>query len=169
MLKPLEPVPHLEVKTLTGNIWKISERKPENFSMVVFYHGLHCPVCKVYLEKLAADLEEYENIGVDIICVSVNDKEFAQRTLDEWNLGNLRLGYDLDIETGRNWGVYISKASKDSEPEMFFEPAIFLIRPDGILYSASVQSMQFARPLSSELLKTIRFIVKEKYPPRGTE
>ena len=35
-LTPRKPVPGLEVPTLAGETWKLAERKPENFTMIVF-------------------------------------------------------------------------------------------------------------------------------------
>ncbi len=55
VLKPRETVPALVVDTLSGS-WSLADQKPENFTMVVFYRGLHCPICSKYvgeLDKLA--------------------------------------------------------------------------------------------------------------------
>jgi hypothetical protein len=53
------------------------------------------------------------------------------------------------------------------EPKQFNEPGLFLIRPDGTLYMAAVQSMPFARPQFEEVLKALDFIKARDYPPRG--
>jgi hypothetical protein len=42
-----------------------------------------------------------------------------------------------------------------------------MIRLDGSVYFASVQSMPFARPHFSEILAAIDFIIKNDYPARG--
>ena len=44
-LVPRQPVPELRVPAVDGGAWKLSECTPENFNMVVFYRGLHCPIC----------------------------------------------------------------------------------------------------------------------------
>ncbi len=53
------------------------------------------------------------------------------------------------------------------EPRRFNEPGLFLVRPDGTLYAASVQSMPFARPHFSDVLAAVEFVTKNDYPPRG--
>ena len=44
-LIPRQPVPALEVPTVGGTGWRLADQKPETFTLVVFYRGLHCPIC----------------------------------------------------------------------------------------------------------------------------
>jgi hypothetical protein len=50
---------------------------------------------------------------------------------------------------------------------LFSEPGVFLVRTDGTLYWASVQTMPFARPHFNEMLTAIDFVLKNGYPARG--
>lgn len=50
---------------------------------------------------------------------------------------------------------------------MFAEPGVFLVRPDGTLFWGAVQTMPFARPLFSELLAAVDFVLAKDYPARG--
>ena len=52
LLIPLYPVPDLKVETIGGSTWKMSEQSPNNFTLVVFFRGLHCPICANYLRDL---------------------------------------------------------------------------------------------------------------------
>lgn len=49
----------------------------------------------------------------------------------------------------------------------FNEPGLFLVRPDGTLYSAHVQSTLFARPHLDNLVTAVRYINENAYPARG--
>lgn len=49
---PGQEAPELSVETIGGQRWTLSERDPERFTMVVFYRGLHCPVCRKYIGEL---------------------------------------------------------------------------------------------------------------------
>jgi peroxiredoxin len=172
MVKPREAVPPLEVQTVDGEPWKLADQRPEAFTMAVFYRGLHCPVCSRYLKGLADQQGEFEARGVEVIALSTDDRERAERARREWELGELRVGYGLTIEQARAWGLYISNSRGLTsvgieEPKQFNEPGLFLIRPDGSLYLAAVQSVPFARPHFDELLKAIDFIASKDYPPRG--
>jgi hypothetical protein len=53
------------------------------------------------------------------------------------------------------------------EPALFSEPGLFLVRPDGTLYFATVQTMPFARPHFDDIVKAIDFVLAKDYPARG--
>lgn len=171
-LMPRQPVPELKVPTLQGTTWRLAEVTSEHFTLVVFYRGLHCPICRTYLgelDKLAAD---FKSRGVEIIAISSDVEERARQTQKDWGLANLILGYGLDLDVARQWGLYVSTSrGKTStgfeEPAKFSEPGVFLVRPDGTLYWASVQTMPFARPHFKDMLGAIDFVVKNDYPARG--
>ncbi len=171
-IKPRKPVPDLEVKTLAGSTWKLSDRKPETFSMIVVYRGLHCPICSTYLRDLDRKLDEFQGKGVDVIAVSTDSEARARESKEKWGLEKVPIGYGLTIDKAREWGLFISTSrGKTSagveEPPLFAEPGVFLVKPDGTLYASSVNTMPFARPNFGELLKALDFIIEKDYPARG--
>ncbi|MDN3493797.1 peroxiredoxin-like family protein [Winogradskyella bathintestinalis] len=166
MIKPREKTPDLNINLINGTEWTLSQQDPKNFTLVIVYRGLHCPVCKKYLENLQTKLSEFDDLGVNIIAVSSDTEETAKKTYDEWDIGDVPLGYEFPIEEARKWGLFISKGIKD-EPETFIEPGLFLIRPNQELYCASIQTMPFARPGLDDMIKAIKFTLKEDYPARG--
>jgi len=165
--KPRQEVPELVVNTVNGMQWNLRETKPENFNLVIFYRGLHCPVCKKYLEELNGLLSDYSERGVNVIAISSNTKELAEKTVEEWDIENVTIGYGMPIEAARKWDLYISEGINDKEPEEFIEPGLFLVRPDQTLYASAIQSMPFARPKLEDLLKSIDFVLDKDYPARG--
>jgi peroxiredoxin len=172
ILKPRTKTPDLEIDTLEGGKWRLSEQKPENFTMIIAYRGLHCPICRPYISGLDRMVEEFAKRGVEVIVISTDTQERAQQTKDEWKLKNLRIGYGLSIPKAREWGLYISTSrGKTStgvvEPDQFNEPGLFLVKPDETLYASSVATMPFARPHFDEILKAIDFVVDKDYPARG--
>jgi len=171
-LMPRKPVPALEVDTLEGARWKLSESKPQHFTMLVFYRGLHCPICRKYLGELNGMSEEFAKRGVEPLVVSSDGRERAQEAKDKWGLANLRVGYGLPLDKAREWGLYVSSSrGKTSlgieEPARFSEPGLFLVRPDGTLYWGNWSTMPFGRPHFSEILAAIDFAVAKDYPARG--
>lgn len=161
--------PWLEVSILSGNTWRLVDQKPQSFTMIVFYRGLHCPLCQAQLDQLDTKIKEFNSIGVDIIAISGDTKERVQKSKDEWGIQKLLLGYGNSAIAMQRWGLYISRGAYDREPPLFNEPAIFLIRPDGILHSAIINSAPFYRPHADDLLSGISYILKNHYPVRGTE
>ncbi len=171
-LLPRKPVPELRVPVVGGRSYDIRKETPATFSLIVFYRGLHCPICKTQLKDLETKLGEFERRGVSVVAISTDNEERALQTSLDWQLPQLRIGYDLSLQVAREWGLYISSGrGKTStgveEPERFSEPAIYLVRPDGTLYFGSIQTMPFARPHFADILGAIDYVVKNDYPARG--
>lgn len=171
-LFPRQPVPSLEVPTLGGGTWRLAARRPQSFTLIVFYRGLHCPICRGYLADLERRLPEFERRGVEVIAISSDGEKRARQSQADWNLSQLTIGYGLRLDDARDWGLYISSGiGKTSagidEPPLFAEPGLFLVRPDGTLYCASVQTMPFARPSFEDVIKAVDFVLAKDYPARG--
>ncbi len=172
MLIPRQPAPHLKVPTLAHGDFTLSADAPQNFSLVVFYRGLHCPICLKYLLELGRLRADFEKRGVNVIALSSDSRERAQAMADKLNAPELRVGYDLSLASARKWGLYISTSRGMTsigieEPVLFSEPGVFIVRPDGTLYYAAVQTMPFARPHFDELLGALDFALAKNYPARG--
>ena len=174
-LKPLfprQPVPPLEVATVGGGIWRLADRKPQNFTLAVFFRGLHCPICRGYLADLDRKIGDFAERGVEAIAISGDDEARARQTKADWKLDSLTLGYGLGLDDARAWGLYISSGrGKTSigveEPPLFSEPGLYLVRPDGTLYFGTVQTMPFARPNFADILKAVDIVLAKDYPARG--
>lgn len=167
MIKPRTRAPELSVDTVGGGRWNLAEQKPEQFTLVVFYRGLHCPICKGYLPDLQSQLDAFRKRGVEVVAISADPRDRAEQAKREWGLDRLRIGYGLPIETAREWGLFISEGISDKETAQFSEPGVFLIRPDGTVYYEAIQSMPFARPSFRELLGAIDVVTAKNYPARG--
>ena len=167
MLKPTQKLPNLTAPLLNGENWSLHKQKPRQFTLLVFYRGHHCPVCRFYLNKLSAYLSQFEERGIDVLAISADTKEKAQQSQHEWHTGRLPVAYNFSIEEARQLGLFVSKGIKKHEPELFFEPAVLIVRPDNTLYGIILQSMPFGRPHMDDLLQTFDYIIEENYPPRG--
>ena len=171
-LKTRHPVPSLSVATVGGEQWTLADQAPENFSLIVFYRGQHCPLCKLSLADLNRKAGDFEAMGVSVIALSCDDEDRATATKSDWGLDNITLGYGLSIESAREWGLYISTSNGETsigivEPEQFSEPGLFIVQPDGKLYMTAIQSMPFARALFAEVQGALQFIIEKGYPARG--
>lgn len=165
--KTRQPAPPLEVATLNDGTWRLADSKPDAFTMVVVYRGLHCPICKTYLGELEAKLPEFAKRGVNVIALSTDSRERAEKARAEWGLKDLRVGYDLPIAAARDWDLYISSAIRDGEPPQFAEPGLFLVKPDGTLFYASRASAPWGRPPLDQMLRGIDVATERKMPARG--
>lgn len=171
-LIPRQPVPDLDLPTAAGGRWRLREQQPEHFTLLVFYRGLHCPICAKQLRDLHARLADFRERGVNVVAVSSDDRERAERTLEEWRLDGLDLAYGLSPERARAWGLFLSRGRGTTstgveEPELFSEPALYLVRPDRTLYFGSSQTMPFARPDFRSILGAVDYVLANDYPARG--
>lgn len=171
-LLPRQTVPEMRVPVVGGPFYDVRDEAPTTFSLIIFYRGLHCPICKTQLKDLEGKLGEFERRGVSVIAISMDDEERALMTNLDWQLPQLRIGYELPLPVAREWGLYVSRSrGKTSlgieEPDLFSEPALYLVRPDGTLYFGSVQTMPFARPHFADVLGAIDYVQKNNYPARG--
>ena len=104
---PRQPVPGLSVPTLGGGTWTLSEQSPENFTMVVFYRGYHCPICSRYLADLDKKFDQFGETGVTAIAISSDGLERAEQAKQEWNLNSVPIGYDFSLDEARNRGFSV--------------------------------------------------------------
>jgi peroxiredoxin len=169
MLKPGEKAPALDLPLTIGAQYDLAKQRPDNFTLVAFYRGSHCPVCRSYLEEMGSRVSDLSEHGINPVAVSMDEKERAMKVDSDWKTGDLPLAYAMSEETAREWGLYISGAREGSdEPEVFSEPGLFLVRPDGTLYMAQVQSAPFTRPPLDQLIDGIEIALEQDYPARGT-
>lgn len=171
-LIPRQHVPELSLPLAGGGRWRLSDQKPKHFTMLAFYRGMHCSVCRDYLGKLQLMHAAFNRHGVTPIAISMDNADRACSTEVGWGLSDLCVAYGLSLEQARDWGLYVSRGAGVSslgieEPPMFVEPALFLVRPDRTLYFASVQSMPFGRPCFEEMLNGIEKAVASDRPARG--
>lgn len=167
--QPDMDAPKLDVPLTIGEHWSLSKQSPDAFTMIVVYRGLHCPMCKKYLKELAGMVDEFSDKGFNLVAVSMDDEERAKKAYEEWELGDLPIGYDMTEEQANAWGLYVSQSIKDAEPKTFAEPGLFWVRPDGRLYLVDVSNSPFARPSLSILLDKAGWIVENDYPARGVK
>lgn len=167
-LIPTQSVPDFTVPMTDSGQFQLSQRLGDNFTLLLFYRGLHCPICKMQLRELQRKISDFAERGIDVVAISMDSEKRAKKSAEEWGIDDLMLGYGLSEHDARALGLYISASRPDSpEPDIFSEPALFLVRPDQTLYFASVQSMPFTRPPLDQLLQGVDYALEHDYPARG--
>lgn len=166
-VRPREGAPDLAVSLLAGGVYELAAQRPDAYSMVVFFRGLHCPVCRAQLSELNRRLDEAAAVGIEVVAVSGETLERTTELATQWGIDKLRLGYGLTEHSMREWGLFLSRAIKEDEPPLFNEPGLFLIAPDGSVYYESILSMPVGRPRLDDLLGAVRYWLEHSYPARG--
>lgn len=138
------------------------------FTLVVFFRGLHCPVCRKQLGELDRRLDDLHEAGVGrVLAVSMESPDRSEQLVSEWHLSKLSVAHGLTQDAAREWGLFISTAIKDGEAPVFNEPGMFVLDADGSVFWSSVSSMPFGRPPIDDVIAGLQFAQKADYPARG--
>jgi peroxiredoxin len=166
-MTPQAKVPLLKLDLLHGQPWSTENLTSHNFTLIIVYRGYHCPICRSYLTDFQSLQSEFNDLGVQLVAISADTRERAERSRDEWALEKLAIGYGLSEQQMKTWNLFVSASIKETEPDIFAEPGLFLLKPDSTLYYAAYSSMPFGRPRPDDILEMVRFVEKNDYPARG--
>jgi peroxiredoxin len=172
---PGDTMPAIDGRLVGGGRWALAREKADKLALLVFYRGVFCPVCRTWLADLDRLVPEFEKRGVSVIALSCDKKDAAEKSVKEWGLKTLRVGYNVGVSEARKAGLFISEgrginpATNQKEPMLFTEPALLAVLPDGILYAAWIQSVPYGRPHLAEILTALdNFIARGLPEPRGS-
>ena len=159
-------IPDIYFSLINGNSIRLSE-ETSNWTLLIVYRGLHCPICKDYAAKFENKLPKLEDINTQLIFISADPKDKATKFAEELNL-NSKIGYGLTIDQMRNLGLYLSEPRPNEVDYVFPEPGLFLINPKGKIHIIEISNAPFIRPDIDLILRGINHIQENNYPIRGT-
>lgn len=140
----------------------------ENWQLVFIYRGLHCPICKKYLSRLERLKEQFLATGAEILAVSGDPKNKAEKLVDLAEL-TFPVAFDLSIQQMKDLGLYISNPrSLEETDQPFSEPGMFAVNTKGKVHLIDISNTPFNRSDLGELLETVEWIKENDYPIRGT-
>jgi peroxiredoxin len=168
ILTPGTQAPALRFNTVGGSPWALGERPPLRFTLVAFYRGGFCPYCREFISSLDRLAEEFRRRGIEPVAVSVDSEEKAAAAVEQWKLTALPVGYGLDLDVARRWGLFVTEVTREGCTVRFTEPGVFLIRPDNEIYALLVSSLPCGRPDLPSLLSGLDFLAQQGYPARGS-
>ena len=90
-------------------------------------------MCKNYLEKANTLVDQFRENGVSLVAISMDDHQRAQKATAECRVSNLEILYGLDVKLAEKWGLWLTSAIRQVEPEISSEPGLFWILPDQAL------------------------------------
>ncbi|GIT91277.1 thioredoxin peroxidase [Jannaschia pagri] len=165
MPKPATAAPKLQVPLLSGGPYTLADQPRE--VLIVFYRGVHCPACRKQLEALVPLMPAFEERGIDVVAISMDEEDRAQKTQVDWAVDGIPIGYAMPEKMARDWGLWISERVVEKEPPIFSEAALTWVGADGTILAHWQQSVPFARPPFDDILSGIDFVRANGRPPRG--
>lgn len=170
-LQPGQAFPPLSFSTLGGDELTVgAPSNNSNWTLMVVYRGLHCPLCTRYLDELNAVNADLQALNIDLVAASADTQEKAAQQLNGIN-PTFTVGYDLSIAQMQTLGLYISEPRSAAETDRpFAEPGVFLIDEHGRLQVIGISNGPFVRPEIKTLIAGLQFIRNpdNNYPTRGT-
>ena len=167
-LLPGTPFPVLDLPRAGGGRISNADFTAPFMTILNVYRGLHCPRCRRQMEQFQIFRAAFEAEGLEVISISTDPQDRAEQVVAEWDIGEMAIGYDLSLDQARQFGCFISEAIRDGEKDFFAEAALFMVRPDGVLWGSSVNTFPFLRPTAEMVLDAVDVAKNRSYPPRGT-
>jgi peroxiredoxin len=151
-----QPVPALDLPLVGGGRFVLNAPPPGSFTLLVFYRGLHCRRCPGHLRSFQEALPEFAALGAHVVAVSSDPAARATEAARVWGIDRLPIAYGFPIAAAGNWGIYVSKAAKPGDPELFTEPAFFCVDSMGNLDSAAINTGPRLRTGAAEALAHVQ-------------
>ena len=127
-----------------------------NWTLMVFYRGLFCPVCHRQLADFQRHLPDYQEQGINIAAASTEDVDMAREMREKHNI-TFPFGYGLDvIDIATRFGAFYDKDKK------FLHATTFIIKPDGNILNAVYATGSTGRYFAMDTLKHIE-VLRKKY------
>jgi peroxiredoxin len=161
--------PDLCVELADGRSYRLDAAQAERFTMVVFFRGYFCNVCKEYLPSIQEHAPALSRLGVSLVLVSCDSRERSEWIQDEWGI-SLPLGHTLDLATAQAWSLFLSRGdpARPEMPTVFSEPALYLVDPEHRIFFAALCTAPVGRPRISDMVSWFEFMeARGAYPMRG--
>jgi peroxiredoxin len=82
-LIPRHPAPALNLPLVSGGRYVMGAAPGEAFDLLVFYRGLHCPICAKYLMELERLSEDFAKRGVQLVAISGDGEERVRQMAEK--------------------------------------------------------------------------------------
>lgn len=163
MLKPGDRAPALDITLLGGGRWSLATQCPPTMTLIAFYRGAFCGFCRDFLADLGRLEPAFAKRGISTIAISTDTLADAGRI----EVGSLTVGYGLQVDTIRAFGLFMSKVEREGISLEYAEPALFLVTPDAHVYAIIQNSLSCGRPDLHALLRGIDMLDERGFPLRG--
>ena len=75
--------PDFTGETYRGTTVKLSELYKDGLVVLILYRGAWCPYCNVHLRSFQEKFEEFKSLDANILAVSVDKPQYAQKTVQD--------------------------------------------------------------------------------------
>ena len=146
-----EQAPDFELLDEEEGAFRLSDREG-HWTLLVFYPGDDTPVCTRQLCEYRDGIEEFEDLGIDVVGISADDARSHRRFKAKRDLPFTLLS-DPDLEVAERYGCRGTLGMKRG---------VFLVDPDLVCRYAHVEALALFRRSRDELVEVIRSVQQER-------
>lgn len=149
-----EVMPDFTVTDSQGERFQLSAEYAEGPVVLIFYRGYWCGICQNQLQELEQIRPDIEALGAQIVAVSTDARELAERARVELGLG-FRILPDDRLRLLRMFDHAEIYSNED-----IFNPAIYVIDEQGIVRWGYFGEHAADRPTPQQVLDAVRDVVE---------
>jgi peroxiredoxin Q/BCP len=131
----------------SGQDFSLSEKRGQKL-LLVFYPGDDTPVCTRQLCEYRDGIEEYTNLGVDVVGISHNDADSHQKFRDKYDLP-FTLLTDRGLKVAEQYGC---------KGLLGMKRAVFILDANGVIKYEHIESVSVFRRKHEELVEALAAI-----------
>ncbi|MDQ5930137.1 MAG: hypothetical protein QG594_1924 [Bacteroidota bacterium] len=156
-----EKIPNLTLKSADNVEINLSETFSKKRTILVFYRGMWCPYCNLYLSALAQSEKELLDLGYQIIAVSPDSPKNLKATdkknklnyllLSDSN-GALSKAVGIAFQAPKNYKFIITQGSEGVNTSLFIPvPTVFILNEKGEIQFEHI-TPDYTHRITTELL-----------------
>ena len=128
------------------------------WAVLLFYRGHWCPYCRQQLLDFQRAKAQLDELGAEVIALSVDSLEQAQQTVERHKL-TFPVLYGLDARAvAKTIGAYMN------EDPLYLQATGFLLRPDGTIAVAVHSSSAIGRLVAADTVNYLKYLLKMQSP-----
>jgi peroxiredoxin len=122
------------------------------FGVILFHRGSWCPYCNAQLAAFARAADEFSREGINVVSVSVDDREKSEALVEKHKLG-------FPVAYGANArAVSAATGAFVNDDPVCLQATGFVLDPDGRIVTAVYSTRVIGRLLPDDVLGFVRYL-----------
>ena len=149
-----ERFPTITASRVGGGEMTIPQDLVGRWAVLLFYRGHWCPYCRQQLLDFQRAREQLNDLGAEVVALSVDSLEQAQQTVDRHRL-SFPVLYGLDA----HWVEKTIGASINKHP-LYLQATDSVLRPGGTVAVAVYSSSAIGRLVAADTINFLKYLQK---------
>lgn len=152
LLNPGDEFPSLTLTLVVGGALEVPAALAGGYAVVLFNRGSWCPYCVAQLRAFQRALPQFEEAGIKVVSLSVDDEPAAKAMTDKYRL-TFPIGYGADADAiAAATGAFVNP-----EPR-YLQSTGFLLDPAGHVALSVYSSGAIGRLVPEDVLGMVSYL-----------